>query len=70
MSFVAAPLRASRGVEVGNIFKLGTKYSEDFKAYYLDRDGQAKPVVMGSYGIGSGRLLACVAEEYITTRTA
>ncbi len=58
------PLCSSRGVEVGNIFKLGTKYSEDFKAYYLDRDGQSKPIVMGSYGIGSGRLLACVAEEH------
>ncbi len=59
-----APLRASRGVEVGNIFKLGTKYSEDFQAYFLDKDGQSKPIIMGSYGIGSGRLLACVAEEY------
>ena len=59
-----APLRASRGVEVGNIFKLGTEYSEAFKAYYLDRDGQSKPIVMGSYGIGSGRLLACAAEEH------
>jgi prolyl-tRNA synthetase len=56
-------LRASRGVEVGNIFKLGTKYSEAFQAYFLDKDGVAKPVIMGSYGIGSGRLLACVAEE-------
>lgn len=58
------PLRTSRGVEVGNIFKLGTKYSEAFKAYFLDADGKSKPIIMGSYGIGSGRLLACVAEEY------
>ena len=58
------PLRASRGVEVGNIFKLGTKYSDAFGAYFLDKDGVSKPVIMGSYGIGSGRLLACVAEEY------
>lgn len=58
------PLRASRGVEVGNIFKLGTKYSEAFQAYFLDKDGQSRPVIMGSYGIGSGRLLACVAEEF------
>jgi prolyl-tRNA synthetase len=58
------PLRASRGVEVGNIFKLGTKYSEAFGANFLDKDGQSKPVIMGSYGIGSGRLLACVAEEF------
>ncbi len=62
-----APLRTSRGVEVGNIFKLGTKYSEAFHAYYLDKDGVSKPVIMGSYGIGSGRLLACVAEEYHDT---
>lgn len=57
------PVRASRGVEVGNIFKLGTKYSEAFQAYFLDKEGQSRPVIMGSYGIGSGRLLACVAEE-------
>jgi prolyl-tRNA synthetase len=59
-----SPLRASRGVEVGNIFKLGTKYSEAFHAYFLDADGKSKPVIMGSYGIGSGRLLACAAEEH------
>jgi prolyl-tRNA synthetase len=58
------PLRASRGVEVGNIFKLGTRYSEMLGATYLDEDGKAKPIVMGSYGIGTGRLLACVAEEH------
>jgi prolyl-tRNA synthetase len=57
-----AALRASRGVEVGNIFKLGTFYSDRLGCTYLDRDGQAKPVIMGSYGIGVGRLLACVAE--------
>jgi prolyl-tRNA synthetase len=53
-----------RGVEVGNIFQLGTRYSEGMGAYYLDQDGHSKPVVMGSYGIGSGRLLACIAEQY------
>jgi prolyl-tRNA synthetase len=58
------PLRASRGVEVGNIFKLGTRYSEAMGATFLDEDGQARPIVMGSYGIGLGRLLACVAEEH------
>jgi len=57
-------MRTSRGVEVGNIFKLGTRYSEALGCPYLDRDGKAKPVVMGSYGIGVGRLLACVAEEH------
>jgi prolyl-tRNA synthetase len=58
------PMRISRGIEVGNIFKLGTRYSDALGCTYLDRDGKRKPVVMGSYGIGSGRLLACVAEEY------
>ena len=57
-------MRAVRGVEVGNIFKLGTRYSEVFGAGFLDRDGRRKPVVMGSYGIGLGRLLACIAEEH------
>ncbi len=57
-----APLRTVRGVEVGNIFKLGTKYSEAMGAYYLDEQGDKQPIVMGSYGIGSGRLMACVLE--------
>ncbi len=57
-------LRESRGVEVGNIFKLGTRYSDAMGCTFLDRDGERKPVIMGSYGIGVGRLLACVAEEY------
>ncbi|GIX48400.1 MAG: proline--tRNA ligase [Candidatus Tectimicrobiota bacterium] len=59
-----APLRTARGVEVGNIFKLGTRYSEKLGATFLDRDGTEKPIVMGSYGIGSGRLLACIVEEH------
>ncbi len=59
-----APLRAARGVEVGNIFKLGTRYTEALGANFLDKDGQSRPVIMGSYGIGVGRLLACVAEQY------
>lgn len=58
------PMRAVRGVEVGNIFKLGTRYSAQMGAVYLDHEGTPKPIVMGSYGIGSGRLLACVAEEH------
>jgi len=58
------PLRAARGVEVGNIFKLGTRYSDSLGCTFLDKDGQPKPVIMGSYGIGVGRLLACVAEEH------
>jgi len=60
----SVPLTAERGVEVGNIFKLGTRYSESVNATFLDKDGKEKPVVMGSYGIGVGRLLACAAEEH------
>lgn len=58
------PLQVTRGVEVGNIFKLGTRYSDSLGCTFLDKEGQAKPVIMGSYGIGIGRLLACVAEEH------
>ena len=58
------PMGLQRGVEVGNIFKLGSRYSEAMGANFLDQDGQTKPVIMGSYGIGSGRLMASVAEEH------
>lgn len=58
------PMGIQRGVEVGNIFKLGTRYSEAMGATFLDKDGKKKPVIMGSYGIGSGRLMASVAEEH------
>ena len=58
------PLRLSRGVEVGNIFKLGTRYTDALGCTFLDEQGQSKAVIMGSYGIGVGRLLACVAEEH------
>lgn len=58
------PLRIRRGIEYGNIFQLGTKYSVAMGALYNDEEGQQLPVVMGSYGIGVGRLLACVAEEH------
>lgn len=57
-------LQAQRGVEVGNIFKLGTHYSQALGATFLDEDGTAQPIVMGSYGVGVGRLLACIAEEH------
>jgi prolyl-tRNA synthetase len=59
-----SPLRAQRGVEVGNIFKLGTRYSEAFGCTFRDTAGNLHPIIMGSYGIGSGRLLACIAEEH------
>jgi prolyl-tRNA synthetase len=58
------PLRTARGVEVGNIFKLGTRYTDSMGCTYLDKEGKSKSVVMGSYGIGVGRLLACIAEEH------
>ncbi|MCI0470407.1 MAG: His/Gly/Thr/Pro-type tRNA ligase C-terminal domain-containing protein, partial [Candidatus Aminicenantes bacterium] len=59
-----ANMRTSRGIEVGNIFKLGTRYSQNMGCVYLDKDGKEKYIHMGSYGIGSGRLLACIAEEF------
>ncbi|HIE29504.1 TPA: proline--tRNA ligase, partial [Candidatus Poribacteria bacterium] len=55
-------LKAARGIEVGNIFKLGTKYSTSMGATYLDRSGREHPIVMGCYGIGMGRLMASVVE--------
>ncbi|MBZ0286572.1 MAG: proline--tRNA ligase, partial [Anaerolineae bacterium] len=58
------PLQVKRGVEVGNIFKLGTRYSDALGCTFQDKDEQKKPIIMGSYGIGTGRLLACVAEEH------
>jgi prolyl-tRNA synthetase len=58
------PMRTSRGVEVGNIFKLGTFYSDALGCTYQDKDGKSKPVIMGSYGIGLGRLLSCIAEQH------
>ncbi len=57
-----ASLRSARGVEVGNTFKLGTKYSEAMEAVFLDEDGKSAPIVMGCYGIGAGRLMASVIE--------
>ncbi len=57
-------MTAVRGVEVANIFKLGTHYSEKLGATFLDENGRLQPVIMGSYGIGVTRLLACIAEEH------
>ena len=58
------PLQIVRGIEVGNIFQLGTRYSTSMGATFTDENGTERPIVMGSYGIGVGRALACVAEEY------
>lgn len=52
-----------RGIEVGHVFKLGTKYSKALKAVYLDRDGQEKTMIMGCYGIGIGRTVAACIEQ-------
>ena len=58
------PLKVSKGIEVGNIFQLGTRYSDALSVTFQDEKGTRQPVIMGSYGIGVGRLLACLAEEY------
>ena len=57
-------LRFQTAIEVGHIFKLGTRYSESLGARYLDEDGVEKPIVMGSYGIGPGRVLAAAVEQH------
>jgi prolyl-tRNA synthetase len=57
-----APLREQRGIEVGNIFQLGSRYSDAVGALFLDADGERRPVLMGSYGIGPTRLAASIAE--------
>jgi prolyl-tRNA synthetase len=58
-----AELLSMRGIEIGHVFKLGTVFSQRQGASYIDRDGVQKPLVMGCYGIGIGRLLAAVIEE-------
>ncbi|RDY25327.1 proline--tRNA ligase [Romboutsia weinsteinii] len=57
-------LEIARGVEVGHIFKLGTKYSESMGANYIDKDGKSKPIIMGCYGIGVERTAAAVIEQH------
>ena len=59
-----AGLRADQGIEVGNIFKLGDKYSKAMNAGYLDRANVSRPVVMGCYGIGIDRLMASIVERH------
>ncbi|HET7317665.1 MAG TPA: proline--tRNA ligase, partial [Nitrospirota bacterium] len=56
-------LRIDRVIEIGNIFKLGTKYSAPLKANFLDEDGNEKPIIMGSYGIGPARIAAAAVEQ-------
>ena len=57
------PLAVERVIEIGNIFKLGTKYSVPLKATYLDEAGREQPIVMGSYGIGPARIAAAAIEQ-------
>ena len=57
-------LRFQTAIEVGHIFKLGTKYTEALGATFLDEDGQEKTIVMGSYGIGPGRVMAAAVEQF------
>lgn len=57
------PVELKRGIEVGHIFKLGTKYSESMKAVFLDENGKEKPMIMGCYGIGVSRVVAACIEQ-------
>ena len=57
------PIRLEAAIEVGNIFKLGTRYSEPLGATFLDEDGAERPIVMGSYGIGPARIAAAAIEQ-------
>ena len=58
------PLSVDRGIEVGHVFQLGTKYSEALDARYTDENGEQHPMLMGCYGIGISRIVAAVAEEF------
>lgn len=59
----AARLKTARGIEVGHVFKLGTKYSAAMDACFLDKDGKRRPFVMGCYGIGVSRIAAAAVEQ-------
>src|SRR6185436_590865 len=59
-----SPVKLRKGIEVGNIFKLGTDFTDAFGSMYLGEDGERHPVVMGSYGIGLGRNVACIVEAH------
>lgn len=59
-----SPIRIVKAIELGHIFKLGTKYSEALGATFLDKEGKEYPIIMGSYGIGVERVLACFIEQH------
>ncbi|MBR3162028.1 MAG: hypothetical protein IKF19_04785 [Bacilli bacterium] len=58
-------MKECNAIELGNNFQLGTKYSEDMKLFYKDKDGKDKPYYMGCYGIGLGRIIACLIENNV-----
>ncbi len=60
----SSPLRIVKGIEIGHIFKLGTKYSIALGANFLDESGKEQPIIMGSYGIGVERIVACHIEQH------
>jgi prolyl-tRNA synthetase len=62
-SLCESPLRIVHAIEVGHIFKLGTKYADALNAKFLDQDGKEKPIIMGSYGIGVERIIASFIEQ-------
>ena len=57
-------IKNTKAIEVGNVFKLGTRFSEAYGLYYTDKDGVKRPVVMGSYGIGPTRVMGTIVEVY------
>ncbi|MCL1630850.1 proline--tRNA ligase [Sporolactobacillus sp. CPB3-1] len=57
-------IKFAHGIEIGQVFKLGTKYSEAMNATYLDAEGKARPLIMGCYGIGVSRTLSAICEQY------
>jgi prolyl-tRNA synthetase len=61
-------LKETKGIEVGHIFQLGTRYSKPLNATFLDEDGKAKPYVMGTYGIGVSRVMAAIIEQHHDSR--
>lgn len=58
------PLEGARGIEVSQVFQLGTKYSESMGAYFMDEDGTEKPFIMGCYGVGVSRSMAAIVEQH------
>ncbi|MEN3044920.1 MAG: proline--tRNA ligase [Candidatus Hydrothermales bacterium] len=63
--FCSEELIFKNAIEIGHIFKLGTRYSESMGAYFTDKNGKRKPIIMGSYGIGIGRILLSAASSYM-----